>query len=96
MPTSDFASLLSRQLGKVVVDKTALPGKYDFTLKWTADANSSPDGSSAAESADAADSTSSLFAAIHDQLGLKLEPQKAPTPVLVIDHAEMLAEPAQN
>ena len=92
MPTSDFASLLSRQLGKVVVDKTALPGKYDFTLKWTADATPSPDGTSTAEIADAADSTSSLFAAIHEQLGLKLESQKAPTPVLVIDHVEKQTE----
>jgi len=93
MPTSDFASLLSRQLGQVVVDKTALPGKYDFALNWTADANPSPDAGSASESADAAgDSSSSLFAAIHEQLGLKLEPQEAPTPVLVIDHVEKQTE----
>jgi uncharacterized protein (TIGR03435 family) len=76
-----------------VVDKTALPGKYDFALNWTADANPSPDAGSASESADAAgDSTSSLFAAIHEQLGLRLEPQKAPTPVLVIDHVEKQTE----
>jgi uncharacterized protein (TIGR03435 family) len=95
IPTADFASLLSRQLGQIVVDKTALPGKYDFTLKWTAEPSATPENST--ESADAAgDSSSPLFAAIHDQLGLKLEPQKAPLPVLVIDHAERLAEPAQN
>ena len=95
IPTADFASLLSRQLGQIVVDKTALPGKYDFTLKWTAEPSTAPGNST--ESADAAgDSSSPLFAAIHDQLGLKLEPQKAPLPVLVIDHAERLAESAQN
>jgi bla regulator protein BlaR1 len=95
IPTAAFASLLSRQLGKVVVDKTALPGKYDFTLKWTAEPSATPENST--ESADAAgDSSSPLFAAIHDQLGLKLEPQKAPLSVLVIDHAERLAESAQN
>jgi len=93
MPTTDFASLLSRQLGKVVVDKTGLPGKYDFTLKWTSDANPSPDGSSTAESTNASDdSGSALFAALHEQLGLKLEPQKALTPVLVIDHVEKQME----
>jgi uncharacterized protein (TIGR03435 family) len=95
IPTAAFASLLSRQLGKVVVDKTALPGKYDFTLKWTAEPSATPENST--ESADAAgDSSSPLFAAIHDQLGLKLEPQKAPLPALVIDHAERLAESVQN
>jgi len=87
IPTADLASLLSRQLGQIVVDKTGLPGKYDFALRWTAEAGSSPDGT-AESTADAADPTGPLFAAIHDQLGLKLEPQKAPTPVLVIDHVE--------
>jgi bla regulator protein blaR1 len=91
IPTADLASLLSRQLGQVVVDKTGLPGKYDFTLRWTAEAGSSPDGT-AKSTADAADPTAPLFAAIHDQLGLKLEPQKAPTPILVIDHVEKQTE----
>ncbi len=80
-----LASALSNagELGRIVVDKTGLTGRYDFTLKWTpdsqrqADATSPPDPSSA-----------SLFTAIQEQLGLKLEPQKAPMDVLVIQHVE--------
>ncbi|MBZ5521653.1 MAG: TIGR03435 family protein [Acidobacteriia bacterium] len=62
--------------GHVVLDKTALTGKYDFTLQWT------PKKDGEQES-----TRSSLIAALHEQLGLKLEPQKAPVEVLVIDHA---------
>jgi uncharacterized protein (TIGR03435 family) len=92
MPTTDFATQLSRNLGTVVVDKTGLPGKYDFTLKWTADAaaNGSPAGDSV--DAGAADVPSSIFTALQQQLGLKLELQKAPTKVLVIDHVERQAK----
>ena len=94
MPTADFASLLSRELGTVVVDKTGLAGKYDFKLNWTADAGPPPDGSPAPESADASgDSTSSIFTAIQQQLGLKLEAQRAPAEILVIDH---VAKPSAN
>ena len=82
----DFASQLSRQLGSVVVDKTGLAGKYDFTLTWAADA-----GGTTNESAHGA-SAPSLFTALQEQLGLKLEPQKTPMEVLVIDHVEKQAE----
>jgi uncharacterized protein (TIGR03435 family) len=90
MPTTDFATQLSRNLGTVVVDKTELPGKYDFTLRWTGDTSAPGNGSSVGDSAEAgaADAPSSIFTALEQQLGLKLEPQKAPTKVLVIDHVE--------
>jgi bla regulator protein blaR1 len=86
MSAADLASQLSRQLGSVVVDKTGLTGNYDFRLNWTSDASQTP---SAPVSEDSA---SSLFTALQDQLGLKLEPQKAPMEVLVIDHVERQAE----
>jgi uncharacterized protein (TIGR03435 family) len=92
MSTSDIASHFSRQLGTVVVDKTGLTGNYDFSLNWTSDASGR--GTFNAPVSDA--SASSLLAAIQEQLGLKLQPQKGPMQVLVIDHAERPAEPAQN
>lgn len=72
-----LASVLSRQLGRSVLDKTGIKGYYDFTLKWTPDVNLT---------ADAADPD--VFTAIQEQLGLKLEASKSPVEILVIDHAE--------
>ncbi len=89
MSTSDMASHFSRQLGTVVVDKTGLTGDYDFTLNWTSDASGA--GTLNAPVSEA--SASSLLAAIQEQLGLKLEPQKGPMQVLVIDHVE---KPEEN
>ncbi len=89
MSTSDMASHFSRQLGTAVVDKTGLTGDYDFSLNWTSDAS----GGGTFNAPVSAASASSLLAAIQEQLGLKLEPQKSPMQVLVIDHAE---KPAEN
>ena len=88
---------LSQQLDAAVVDKTGLTGNYDFTLHWAPDkshaplqgAEQSPAGS---EATPAAESSPSIFTAIQEQLGLKLEPQKALMQVLVIDHVEPPAE----
>jgi uncharacterized protein (TIGR03435 family) len=75
-----LADALSQTVGRVVVDKTGITGRYLVTLKWT------PDGVPPSEKPDA---PPSIFTALQEQLGLKLEPQKAPVPVLVVDHAEM-------
>jgi bla regulator protein blaR1 len=85
----DLAAQLSRQLGIAVTDKTGLTGNYDFRLNWKSDASATPN-----ENADVA--PASLSTAIQEQLGLKLEQQKGPMQVLVIDHAERPAEPTQN
>jgi uncharacterized protein (TIGR03435 family) len=62
-----------------VVDQTGLSGRYDFKLQWTFDENRAPTDGSAPPS---------LFTAIQEQLGLKLEAVKAPTDVVVIDKVE--------
>jgi uncharacterized protein (TIGR03435 family) len=72
-----IAKELSKITGRVVVDKTNLPARYDLKVQWT------PDDAPAAD-----DSAPSLFTAIQEQLGLKLEPAKEPVPVLVVDHVE--------
>lgn len=76
---------LSWRLGRPVVDRTGLQGRYEIKLTWSAD-----DGASGTtpETSDA-----SLFTAIQEQLGLKLEPYKGPVPVLILDHAE---KPSEN
>jgi uncharacterized protein (TIGR03435 family) len=93
-----FADVLSRQLGQIVVDKTGLKGEYDFALKWTPDegqgqmfrgAGDPPkDGAPPPESAGP-----SILTALQEQLGLKLESQKGPVDVIVIDHLE---KPSEN
>lgn len=78
-----IAEVLSHIAGRPVVDKTNLGDHYDFKLHWT------PDNASATDT----DSSPSLFTAIQEQLGLKLESSKEPTPVLVIDHID---QPSPN
>ena len=82
----NFARWLSRQVRRTVVDRTGLTGKYDFALQWApeeSDASGMPDSTSTADS-----SGLSIFAALQQQLGLKLESGKGPVEIFVIDHAE--------
>jgi uncharacterized protein (TIGR03435 family) len=78
---------LSRELDRIVIDKTGLTGLFDFYLEW----NRAATLNKAATSADP--DNPSLFTALPDQLGLKLTPEKGPVEILVIDHAE---KPSEN
>jgi len=94
IPISNLVRLLSRQLGRKVIDKTGLTGIYDFTLKWTPDQNTPMFGGPApAEAAPPDSSGPSLLTAIQEQLGLKLESHKGPVELIVIDHVE---KPSEN
>ena len=74
-------------LGRNVIDGTGLTGAFDFHLTWSMDPPAATPG--AAENASHADATGpSIFAALQEQLGLRLEPTKGPVEVLVIDHIE--------
>lgn len=75
IPLSLLATNLGNQLGRVVIDKTGLAGNYDLTLQWDPDQS----GESASPS---------LFTALREQLGLRLESRKGPVEMLVIDGAE--------
>jgi uncharacterized protein (TIGR03435 family) len=79
---------LTRQLSRPVLDKTGLTGAYDFTLEWMPDtaSTSSPDSPNAVTLPGIPGA--SLFSAIQQLLGLKLDPGKRPMEVLVIDHVE--------
>ena len=91
-------SLGLQGMDRTIFDKTGLTGKYDFTLTWTPDEAAPamagvPDGGSPrGDAATAADTGPSLFTALEEQLGLKLEPQKSPVDVIVIDHIERPSE----
>jgi uncharacterized protein (TIGR03435 family) len=89
-PISLLALVLSKQLGRPVIDKTGLTGRYDFSLTWTPWLRgSSPTNSSWNAGVTApASSGPSIFTAIQQQLGLKLKPAKGPVEVLVVDHVE--------
>jgi uncharacterized protein (TIGR03435 family) len=86
----DFAGLMQTAvLDRPVVDQTALPGKWNFLLKWTPDESQFGGmGVKVPPPSDAADAPPSLFTAIQEQIGLKLDAGKAQVPVLVIDKAE--------
>jgi uncharacterized protein (TIGR03435 family) len=73
----EFAERLSRVVGRVVIDKTAIKERFWFQLEWAPDEESK--GGLAGPS---------LLSAVQDQLGLKLVDDRAPTGVLIIDAIE--------
>ena len=76
---SEFAWALSRTQAtgeRVVIDQTGLRGTYDFELKWVR------------EGAEGL----SIFEALQEQLGLRLEPKKAPVELVIIEHVERPTE----
>ena len=87
-----LAKVLSGQVGRSVQDRTGLEGVFDFKLEWEPEAMSMrPDAMPVATELRAG---SSLFTALQEQLGLKLETRKGPVQVLVIDHIE--SAPTEN
>jgi len=82
---ADFARNLSNAAGRFIVDRTGLTGGFALELKFTPD----PLGPNVG---DPASDLPSLFAAVQEQLGLKLEAQRAPVEVLVIDSAQRAVE----
>jgi uncharacterized protein (TIGR03435 family) len=82
---SDFARNLSGFAGRAITDRTGLTGIYNFDLTWTPD-EPPPPGASLPPWYDP--NGPSLFTAVQEQLGLKLEPATGPVDVLVIDSAE--------
>ena len=84
MTTDGLARELAKAVGRVVVDKTGIPGRFDVTLRWTPD-----QGPAKLNGEPIPDPPPSIFTAIQEQLGLKLDSQKGPVQVLVVDHVEM-------
>jgi len=85
---SFLARWLSQRLDRLVIDRTGLGGRFDLQLTWTPDAGEVVDGPGGQLLPPAEVSGPSIFTAIQEQLGLKLESAKAPVEVLMIDRAE--------
>jgi uncharacterized protein (TIGR03435 family) len=91
-PIEFLATTLSGQLGRPVIDKTGLTGKYDFKLTWAPDMPSGPSKNPEAPPPAALEGPS-IFTAVQEQLGLRLESQKGPVEMIVIDRIE---HPSEN
>lgn len=74
--------------GCLVTDKTGLTGKYDWGLKWTPEQAQMAAHSQGADGSAPDSDAPGLITALREQLGLKLEPAKAPVQIVVIDHLE--------
>jgi uncharacterized protein (TIGR03435 family) len=88
--TSLVNYLASAVVQRRVIDRTGLDGRFEIMLQWTPDRTPLPLNGDAppAASADAP----SIFAALQEQLGLKLESERGPVEVVVIDHVERPTE----
>lgn len=78
-----FASVLGREMGLPVVNRTGLEGPFNFKLEWIPD-NARSGGAGASATVEGP----SIFTAVQEQLGLHLRAEKVPVEVLVIDHVE--------
>jgi uncharacterized protein (TIGR03435 family) len=74
-----LADILGRQLNRTVVDNTGLPGEYDLKMDWAPNPTAETEGAS-------------IFTAVQEQLGLKLESTKGPVEMIVIDTMERPSE----
>jgi uncharacterized protein (TIGR03435 family) len=84
---ADLATFLQRFVtDRAVFDGTGIAGKYNLDLRW------SPDEMQAEGSRQGNDDSPSLYTAIQEQLGLKLQEEKRPAQVFVIDHVDMLSD----
>jgi uncharacterized protein (TIGR03435 family) len=93
--TAELTRILSIMLGKPVVDRTEFTGRFDVRMSFTPDENTmglpgaggphDPGGFGPVASDP---NRPNIFAALEEQLGLKLSSSKAPVEVLVIDHVE--------
>jgi uncharacterized protein (TIGR03435 family) len=88
-----LATSLAPFVSRFTVDKTGLTGGYNVELTWTPDRGlrNPPDNQSFDPRSDS--SAPTIFTALQEQLGLKLNSEKGPVPVLVVDH---VAEPSAN
>lgn len=77
----ELARNMSRLVGRMIIDRTGLTGRYDFDLTFTPEADLTATAAARGEPG----ALPSLFVALEEQLGLKLESQRAPVEVVVID-----------
>jgi uncharacterized protein (TIGR03435 family) len=76
-----------------VIDQTGIKGGYDFALAYTMDLPPGVSESAIVNGAPLDTSGPTIFEALRQQLGLRLEPRKGPVRIIVIDHVE---KPSEN
>lgn len=90
---AELASVLQRaSLGRPVVDRTRLSGRFDFDLEWSPDESQFDGIVSRLSSVPDSELKPDLFRAIEQQLGLRLEETKGPVEALIIDRVERPSE----
>ena len=87
-PIDALASAIARQVGRPVIDQTGLTGNYDFDFAWSPAQRTSTATQDTVPRVPQPDEALSLFTALEEQLGLKLESTRGPVDVLVIEHVE--------
>jgi bla regulator protein BlaR1 len=92
-PVANMIPMLSRMLGRTVIDRTGLTAKFDITLDWTPDEGQALQMQPDAPKPPPSEVGPSIFTAMQEQLGLKLESQKGPVEVLIVERAE---KPSEN
>jgi uncharacterized protein (TIGR03435 family) len=90
VPMQQFTSLLALVLGRTIADKTGLTGRYDIDLNYATERQLPPGVEISGTPADP--NGPSIYTAVREQLGLKLEQQRDQEEVLVIDHIERPSE----
>jgi uncharacterized protein (TIGR03435 family) len=87
--TEMLAKVLTDQIGRFVADQTGLSGVFDCTLEWAPEAGTQFDGQDGPmSSASELQNRASIFTAIREQLGLRLDARRGPVEVVVIDRVE--------
>lgn len=92
--TEQIAQMLTNYVGARVVNKTGLTGKYDFHLEFVGGDSADGAGALVAPSIGVGDTLPSIFSAVQEQLGLRLDKTKEFFDVFVIDHVERM--PTEN
>ena len=87
----ELAASLGNRVGRPVIDKTGMSGKFDFELSWVADLTVH---TGATDPGIPDVSGPSIFTALQEQLGLQLVPKKVPVEFIIVDHVERT--PAEN
>ena len=98
VPIEFLIRAISGQLGRPVIDRTGLSGNFDIKLQWTPDPGQAPKTFGDApppgvEPPPSDPNGPSIFTALQEQLGLRLESQKGPVDLIVIDRVE---KPSEN
>ena len=78
------ATYLTPVVGRIVIDRTGMTGRFDVALRFAITTNGLPEAKAAALVGDAP----LIFTAVQEQLGLRLEATRAPVDLVVIDHVE--------